>query len=438
MVFFKAKKGFIHLIWVIPVSIISIYLCGRYYFSLVSNPLKMLTKSIDQLADGNLSIKIEDNLLMKKNELGEIANSLSNMIRNLKLSVDIANLVSKGYVGFKVEDIKGNGDLDNALKNMVKRLHEVINNLGQAAENVASGSKQISSSAQSLAQGANEQAASVEEASASLEQMAASIGQNSDNAKHSNNITRQIKEKIEVILVAVNQTYLAMNAIVEKISLVNNIANKTDLLSINAAIEAAKAGEYGKGFAVVANEVRKLAENSKYSALEIENVSKESLIKAEKSNTLLNELAPEIIKASDLIQEIAAASIEQSSGINQVNLALQQLNQVTQHNSSLSEELSSNSEELSSQAENLYTSLSFFKLSKDVMNQYTAAEIENQIKKFQDMLLSFKNTQSIFDKEFKSEENKMNLEKEEKVEKNTGQKINLSADGTTDQNFEKY
>jgi methyl-accepting chemotaxis protein len=135
-------------------------------------------------------------------------------------------------------------------------------------------------------------------------------------------------------------------------------------------VEAAIAGEHGRGFAVVAEEVRKLAARSQVAAKEIDETSKSSVHIAEKSGQLLGKIVPDIQKTAKLVQEIAAATIEQSSGAEQVNNAIQQLNQVTQQNAAASEEMATSSEELSSQAEQLNEAMSFFKISTTGKNSF--------------------------------------------------------------------
>ncbi|MFZ5761972.1 MAG: methyl-accepting chemotaxis protein, partial [Thermodesulfobacteriota bacterium] len=138
-----------------------------------------------------------------------------------------------------------------------------------------------------------------------------------------------------------------------KIAIIEEIARQTDLLALNAAIEAARAGEHGKGFAVVAAAVRKLAERSQKAAGEIGTLSTSSIEVAERAGNLLAELVPDIQKTAQLVQEISAASNEQSQGTEQVNNAIQQLDQVIQQNAQASQELSASAEELSATADSM-------------------------------------------------------------------------------------
>jgi methyl-accepting chemotaxis protein len=248
---------------------------------------------------------------------------------------------------------------DNCNETM-SRLTEIIGNVINATEQLGNASEQISATSQSLSQATSEQAASVEETSASIEQMAASINQNSENAKVTDGMaTKAAKEAVEGG-VAVKQTVDAMKEIATRISIIDDIAYQTNMLALNAAIEAARAGDHGKGFAVVAAEVRKLAERSQVAAQEIGNLAEGSVKAAERAGELINTIVPGIGKTSDLVQEISAASMEQSSGANQINTAMNQMNQITQQNASASEELAATAEEMTSQAEQLRELMGFF------------------------------------------------------------------------------
>ncbi len=254
------------------------------------------------------------------------------------------------------------GVLANALKQMSDKLREVVTTVKVGADNILAASMQISSSSQEMSQGSNEQASSTEEVSSSMEQMVANIQQNTDNSQQAEKIALAGAEGIKKGNNATINAVQSMKEIADKVKIIGDIAFQTNILALNAAVEAARAGEHGRGFAVVAAEVRKLAERSRVAADEIDKLTHVGVNQAENAGKMLAEIVPEIEKTARLVQEVAAASIEQRSGAEQINNAIQQLNIVVQQNAASSEEMASSAEELNSQAEQLNEIISYFKI----------------------------------------------------------------------------
>jgi methyl-accepting chemotaxis protein len=322
--------------------------------------LGIAKEAIRKIGAGNFAFDMKSD---KQDEIGEMLVELQAMIEKLRSSVDVAKRVSKGDLTIDFSSIKNRGgDLDQALEEMVVNLREIATAIYSGADNVSAASQQVASASQQMSQGAQEQASATEEVSSSMQQMVANIQQNTDNSRETEKIANKAAKDIQVSSESVSQTVEAINTIAEKILIVEEIASKTDLLALNAAVEAARAGEHGKGFAVVAAEVRKLAERSQKAAAEINDISNKTVRSAGDSKQLLLHTLPDINKTAELVQEITAASVEQNTGADQVNGAIQQLSNVTQGNASAAEQLSSNAEELNSQAEELKAAVSFFKL----------------------------------------------------------------------------
>lgn len=281
------------------------------------------------------------------------------------------------------------GELVNALNNMSVKLREIVRDIITGANSIASASQQISSTSQHISQGASEQASSVEELSSTMEEMAGNISLNTENARTTEAISLTALAGIEEVADRSKKAMEATRTISEKINIINDIAFQTNILALNAAVEAARAGDHGRGFAVVASEVRKLAERSKVAADEIVRIAHQSVDLVEGAGSKLNDMIPEVNKTNKLVQEIAASSLEQNNGSNQVNGAIQQLNTVTQQNAAASEELATSAEELASQAEQLKEMILYFKIDDlsrtDNKIKITAkAEIKSKGKEFLD------------------------------------------------------
>ena len=292
-----------------------------------------------------------------------INNVIEAFVAPIRVTTDSLQQIAEGELPDRMtQAYRGDfNEIQDSLNVMISNLKTFAVNVRMAADQVALSSQDLNANAEHLSQSASAQAANAEEVSATMEQMTVNITQNADNARQTEKIAVKAAEKARESGGAVAEAVLAMQKIAKKISIIEEIARQTHMLSLNATIEAAKAQDYGKGFAVVAAEVRALAQRSQEAAEEINDLSNSGVKLAESASDLLHTLVPDIERTAALVQEISAASSEQSAGTEQVNQAIQQLDQSIQHNMATSEETAATAEQLAQQAEQLRQMIAFFK-----------------------------------------------------------------------------
>ncbi|MFT3740783.1 MAG: methyl-accepting chemotaxis protein [Breznakibacter sp.] len=252
-----------------------------------------------------------------------------------------------------------------AVWDMAEKLKGIVKTVVESSGSIAYVGNQIKSSSQDISDGANNQASNIEEVSSSIEEMSANIQQNTENARKTETISEDTMHKLNQSNDAVKVAVASMREISDKIKVINEIASQTNILALNAAVEAANAGAQGRGFAVVATEVRRLAERSKQAALEINELAAKGVDVTETAGNLVEAMVPEMVRTTQLVQEIAEASAEQSAGIAQIESAIVQLNNIAQQNAAASEEMASTAEELSVQGDGLKNTVSFFNVGKE-------------------------------------------------------------------------
>ena len=289
-------------------------------------------------------------------------------VTNAMAQGDMTRTIDKDYPGTFGEVIAGINATGQHIKNLVSEIKEAAETINTAAKEIASGNNDLSHRTE-------EQAASLEETAASMQELTSTVQANSTNAKQANQLAQNAAEIADEGVNVVDKVVSTMelinassNKIVDIISVIDSIAFQTNILALNAAVEAARAGEQGRGFAVVASEVRNLAQRAAAAAGEIKSLIADSVEKTEDGSRLVNqaghtikEIVNSIQRVTAIMSEISAASIEQSSGISQVNQAIAQMDDVTQQNAALVEQAAAAAESMEEQTQNLSATVAVFK-----------------------------------------------------------------------------
>jgi methyl-accepting chemotaxis protein len=300
------------------------------------------------------------------------------VIRPLREAGEVAAQIAHGDLTASIQ-VRSNdevGTLMRGLSDMTKSLRDAVAEVRSGSDHVSSAAKQISAGNADLSQRTEEQASSLEETASSMEELTVTVKQNADNARQASALATSASDVAArggAVVGQVVSTMASINDASKKIgdiiAVIDGIAFQTNILALNAAVEAARAGEQGRGFAVVASEVRTLAQRSHAAAVEIKGLITDSVAKVTNGTQLVDqagrtmeEIVTAIRRVTDIMAEIAAASSEQTSGIDQINQAVVQMDQLTQQNAALVEEAAAAAESMQDQAQTLAEAVAIFKL----------------------------------------------------------------------------
>lgn len=307
------------------------------------------------------------------------------LIRPLKQSIEHIRHIARGDLTQQIDVSMRNemGELLTSLQHMQQELANTVRTVRDGSDAIYTGASEIAMGNNDLSSRTEQQAASLEETAASMEQLTATVKQNAENARQASQLALTASETaqhggkvVDGVVTTMKEITGSSKKIADIISVIDGIAFQTNILALNAAVEAARAGEQGRGFAVVAGEVRSLAQRSAQAAKEIKGLIEDSVsrvntgsVLVESAGETMTNIVNAVTRVTDIMGEIASASDEQSRGIDQVGLAVNEMDQVTQQNAALVEESATAAAALEDQASRLKQSVAVFNIGKEFVAQ---------------------------------------------------------------------
>ena len=375
---YKNNNSTVKLMIYLTIGLTALVFCLSLLISIIfakriTNPLDSIMGAAKKLSLGDVEADVN---FESNDEIGTLAKAFGEMAKNIRAQALIAEKISDGDLTVNVPIRSDKDVLGNKLKDLVDTNNEVLRNVDSSAQLVLNNAQQVAASSQTLAQSSTEQASAIEEISVSIREIGYQTKQNSEQAEKANEIAAKMKIMADQGNSLMSDMLKAMTDINDSskdisaiLKLIEDIAFQTNILALNAAVEAARAGQAGKGFAVVAEEVKNLAAKTSIAAKETAEKIAETICKtdagskyAEQTANSLSEITAGITTTADFIREIAKMTVNQSEGIGQIDIAINQMSQVVQNISAISEENAAGSVELSMHSEKMRKLIQQYKL----------------------------------------------------------------------------